>query len=486
MTWLPGLPRAEAGLIIALVAIGLAAAVAIVLGRLRGLEVAGLALIALTPLIPTLPTPLGTGLTSDDVLPITGLAILAVQLYRTGGFRRRPLSRVQLMLIAGLALVVVGGLVSAVLNADGAAQFARFLFKGSGHFAFLGLIAFVVAMTVGRVPNLITPAAQALAWMGSAEAVFGLVAYFVPLPGRLGLAGVKPWSVLHGEVPGRIAGTLGISPDFTGAILMTTLIVTVGLALTSEGRWRAWWLASAIVQLAALVLTFSRAPLAIAAVGVFAVLVLTRRPLLLIPLAVAGAAIALFTPLVGRFLSDANDRLALWAAGLQLMLQHPLAGVGSGESEALIRSLPEKGLVTVFGKATSNAHNTVLLAGAEMGVLAALGALLLNVGLGLTAVFTIRDALAARARDVLLLSIAVALLALLAQGMVNNLFTVAVTGVMIALLTGTLFWSRKQVAAQDMTIATTGPSPALAPSQQGAYRVTADAANVGSDGPSAE
>lgn len=483
MTWLPGLPRTEAGLIIGLVAIGIAIVVALLLGRWRGAEVAGLGLIALTPLVPTLPTPIGIGLTTDDILPLTGLAILLVQLLRTQGIRRSPLTRLQAGLVVGLALVIVGGVISAVLNAQGVPELARLLLKGAGHFALLGLIVWIVGATVARRPSLIMPTAQALAWMGSIEAAFGLIAYIFPLPGHLGLAKIKPTSVLAGDVPGRIAGTLGISPDFTGAILMVTLLVTVGLALRSNRNVRIWWLGSAAIQLVALTLTFARAPLALAAIGVVAVLVLSRRPILLIPVAAATAAVTLFTPLVGRFLSDANDRFALWTAAVRMMFDYPVAGVGPGDSVAVLRSNPERYMTTGFGSATDNAHNTVLLAGAEMGVLAAMGALVLNIGLALGALVTIRDGLAKGARDELLVASGVAILAILAQGMVNNLFTVEVTSVILALLAGTFVWARESVAATAPAGAT---SSANTDGPSDSYPVATVTATLGSNGPSGQ
>jgi hypothetical protein len=118
-----------------------------------------------------------------------------------------------------------------------------------------------------------------------------------------------------------------------------------------------------------------------------------------------------------------------------MMLNHPIAGVGAGRTERTLELYPDYA-VTPFGIATNNAHNTILLAGAEMGVLAAIGSLIINVGLAGLAVLTIREALHGERRSHVLIAGGVAVLAFLAQGMVNNLFTVGVTGVVLALLAG--------------------------------------------------
>jgi O-antigen ligase len=292
------------------------------------------------------------------------------------------------------------------------------------------------------------------------EAAFGLFAYLVPLPGKLGLEHARKATVLFGNVPGRVAGTLGISPDFTGAILMVTLLVTLGLAASPRTPHRAWWFAAVVLQLVTLGLTFSRAPLGLAIVGVAAVILLSNRPILLVPLAGAGAVVAVFTPLVERFLSDSNDRLALWTAAWRVMLDHPIAGVGAGQMLATLRAHPTKYMHTSAGLATNNAHNTILLAGAELGVVAAIGALILNVALVVMTVLTVRDGVRREPRDSLEIAAGIAVLGFLVQGMVNNLFTVGATSVVVALVAGAFLWQRTAAPAMAASAA---PAPSISP-----------------------
>ena len=214
-------------------------------------------------------------------------------------------------------------------------------------------------------------------------------------------ASAGPHSVIAGDIP---AGSWGrsASSNFTGAILMS-LIITIGLVFASRDRTRLWWAIAAALQLGALALTYSRVPLAIGVVGRGQVIVLAERPIVLVPLALAGAAIVAFTPLAARFLSDSNDRLALWAASFGMMLKHPIAGVGAGRTKRMFELYPDYAH-TPFGDATDNAHNTILLAGAEMGILAGIGSLLINIGLAGLAVLLIRDALRGDRRSTVLLA----------------------------------------------------------------------------------
>ena len=85
------------------------------------------------------------------------------------------------------------------------------LLRSPGRYTYLAVIALLVALAepVDRRRLFV---ARAMALLGTAEAVFGLAAFFLPL-GGIGLEPTRKFSVLYFEVPGRIAGTLGISPE---------------------------------------------------------------------------------------------------------------------------------------------------------------------------------------------------------------------------------------------------------------------------------
>jgi O-antigen ligase len=134
---------------------------------------------------------------------------------------------------------------------------------------------------------------------------------------------------------------------------------------------------------------------------------------------------------------------------------------------------PERYRATTFGEAWSTAHNTVLLAGAETGLLGAVGALVLNLGLAIVVIQVFRRAPKGAAGS-LQVAAALALGIFLAQGMVNNLFTVGVTGICAAFLLATqLLEARLPEGAVEVagaveavevaTVATGPPRPGSGP-----------------------
>ena len=80
------------------------------------------------------------------------------------------------------------------------------------------------------------------------------------------------------------------------------------------------------------------------------------------------------------------DRLALWTSATLMMVDHPLTGVGPGQTLVVAASNPARYVNTGLGMATNNAHNTILLAGAETGIAGAVGALIVNIAIAIAAV----------------------------------------------------------------------------------------------------
>lgn len=433
-------------LAIAAIVIGLAAlAVLVLTNRQFGWRLAGpLAVLALTPLVPNVHVVLGFSF--DDIPALVGLAGLVLVLAPFGD--APPLAvgrRLLLALAVGVGLLLVAGLVSSLFVAESPLAFARMAMRSSGRLALLAAIAVGVAFAVSRRERGSEFVATAVATVGTFEAAFGILAFVVPLPGGIGLGSEKgPRSALFGEVPGRVTGTLGVGANFLGAVLMVSLLLTVGLAIEAKStRARVAWLVCGVIQIIGLTLTFSRAPIGLAAVGILAVVLFARRPVLAVPIIGAGVLVTLLTPLGERFLNDASNRLALWYAAVLLMIDHPLTGVGTGQMVATMREFPERYIDTPLGRAGASAHNSVLLAGAELGVLGAIGALLLHgtiVALALLVLFRGRKD---GRRSAVELAGVVAILAFEGQAVVNNLFTVGVTSVMAAILVGAFLLARR-------------------------------------------
>jgi O-antigen ligase len=413
-----------------LTAAGVALAAARWVSALAGWPPAGpLALLAATPMLPY--APLGLGLSLDDIAPLVGLLLLAVAVRRAapGRWRYRGL------LCLGLGCALLAALVSAFANAATPAAALALGLRGAGRLAFLTAIALVVASArpSWRVRHLLAPA---LAVVGVIQATLGLVAYAVPAASAIGLEATRKHSVLHHQVPGRINGTLAISPDFLGAVFVLTIPLTASLAIEAGNRrTRAAWGAAALVQLLALMLSYTRASIVLVGVVLVGLLAARGRLMLLVPVAGLLLLVLVTTPTLERFVRDVPDRLALWSSATRMMADHPVTGVGPGRMLETARADPTRYQSTPFGPAQSNAHNTALLAGAETGIVGAAGVLLLNLGLGLTALGVV---LRHRrpGRSALPLAGGLAVLAFLAQGMVNNLFTVGVSSTLFATIVG--------------------------------------------------
>lgn len=438
-------PLALVGLAIVLVVIGLVAG-RWVAQRTAWAPAGGLALLVATPLVPHVPV--GAGLSLDDILPLLGIAFLVAAV----DLRRLTTVRVPWVLAIGVVLAVAAGIVSSLVNASSPGQALTMLLRSPGRYLYLAVIVVLVALAepADRRRLLV---ARAMALLGSAEAVFGLAAFFLPL-GGIGLEPTRRFSVLYFEVPGRIAGTLGISPNFLGAIFVLTIILSAGLAIDGRtGRDRALLWGAVLVQVLALTLTFTRASLGLTIVGLAVLLLLRGRIRYLVPVLLVVAVGFFTTPsraqepgasgspgtgapvAIERLTSDVPDRLALWYSSALMMLDHPFTGVGPGRTVVAAQGDPDRYIDTPFGRATNSAHNTILLAGAEAGLAAAIGALFVNVALVVAA---LRLLWVARRRQLPAIESAgaVAVLGYLGQGFVNNLFNVAAAGVVFAVVAG--------------------------------------------------
>ena len=341
---------------------------------------------------------------------------------------------------------------SSIANADSPGQAITMLLRAPGRYTYLAVIALLVCLAEPVERRRIF-VARAMALLGTAEAVFGLAAFFLPL-GGIGLEPTRKFSVLYFEVPGRIAGTLGISPNFLGAIFILTIVLSAGLATdASARRERILWWATVLVQVFALVLTFTRASLGLAIVVLAVLLLIRGRVRYMVPVLAIVAFGFLITPsrtlapgspgsggtsapvAVERLTSDIPDRLALWTSATLMMIDHPLTGVGPGQTLVAAAANPDRYVQTEFGAAVNNAHNTILLAGAESGVAAAIGSLIVNLAIAIAALRVLFQ-LRRRRISAVETAGALAVLGYLAQGMVNNLFNVAAAGVVFAVVAG--------------------------------------------------
>ena len=410
-----------------------------IISRRTSWEPAGsIALIAAAPVVPRIP--LVASLTADDLLPLLGVGLLVL---RTP-FPRPTADRWARGALLAVGLATIARIASGLANGDGPEGTLLILIQAVARpVVLLGIVAYVAAsLPEDRRHRAIV---LALATVGTYEAVFGLIAFTVGLPGGAGLQGARAYTTVEGMCPGLISGTLGLSANHMGAMFVLSLPLTVALAVREQGRARWLWLLAASGQIAALLLTFTRSSILLGIILVAAFLIYERKFAMLAALTTAATVLAISvtsfactfdTPgsvFPERF-SDGNDRLALWWSAGRMMLDHPISGVGLGLMLDVVRENPDRYGDTPFGPATSSAHNTILLAGAETGVPGALAVAALNIVL---AVIALRCARRGRARgDPLLVAVGMVMVGYLVQGMVNNLFSIPATSSLLALLVG--------------------------------------------------
>ena len=223
---------------IGLVAIGAIVLVAAVLlatgiSRWTDWRPAGpIALIAAAPLVPRIP--LLFSLSLDDLTPLVGLGMLTLQL----PLPRFTGDRILRVVAAAVAVATLARIGSAVVNGGDVDGSIVMLVKAIARPALLvGIVVYAaIAMPASLRRNFV---AYVVAVVGTIEAVFGLVAFAFPLPGGAGIEAARRLTTLYGVCPGRISGTLALSPNHVGVVFVVTLAFTVGLAVTHRG-WQRW------------------------------------------------------------------------------------------------------------------------------------------------------------------------------------------------------------------------------------------------------
>src|SRR5438132_5553002 len=325
-----------------------------------------IALIAAAPLLPHV-TVLAS-LSFDDLLPLVGLGMLVWRL-PVPRLSRDPLVR---GLVVAVVVAIGARVASAIANGGGLE--GTILMRGQAvarPVVLLGMAAYVAANEPTERRRRF--AMVAIASIGTFEAVFGLIAFMVPLPGGIGVQAAREMTSVYGVCRGLIDGTLGLSSNFLGAVFVLSLPLTVALAVRGPG-WSRWgWLLAASAQSAALLLTFTRSSIYIAAALAGVLLIFQRRFLLMAAVLAVTTAILLVIAfsvgcaggstspgnsgvggvgslMVGR-ISDGNDRLALWYAAAHIMVDHPLFGVGLDRMKDALDEDPARYKSTPFGSA---------------------------------------------------------------------------------------------------------------------------------------
>ena len=172
----------------------------------------------------------------------------------------------------------------------------------------------------------------------------------------------------------RVRGPFSIYMTFGGILFLGALLFFAYLA---NVPWRrAWWmLPGAAITVAALAFTYSRNAWLGLAAGALALVMTARRTLRIV--AVLATVLALGTiampgPVAERLQSVVNledqtlrDRVAMWRAGLSMIVDHPLLGVGPGEVRTWYQHYRRPEAVR---PSTGHLHNSAVQIAAERGL----------------------------------------------------------------------------------------------------------------------
>ncbi len=188
------------------------------------------------------------------------------------------------------------------------------------------------------------------------------------------LVGIVQYGVLNFDSLGRRPqGTLSHWMTYSGTLMLVICAATARLLYGSSGRlWAAFIMPALLVALS---LTLTRGAWVGVAVGVAAILLSKDfRLLVLIPIAIAGASLLAPPELINRAGSIINpkdltnrDRVAMLQAGVAIVKDYPLFGVGPDQIE---RIYPYYRVPDAVKPTNPHLHNVPMQIAAERGLLA--------------------------------------------------------------------------------------------------------------------
>ncbi|MCP4204890.1 MAG: hypothetical protein GY769_23525 [bacterium] len=230
----------------------------------------------------------------------------------------------------------------------------------------------------------------ALFWLRDAEWLRKVLDGVVIVAALAALWGLGQFLTGYGDLGQRIRGPFSHYMTFAGVLLLANLVLIARFACRKPrlGDWR--WGACAVITIA-LFGSLTRSSWVALALTLF-VLALLRRPksvLVWMPVAVLGLAL-LAAPVRQRIASIVDlqdpsnyDRLSMLDAGLEMVAERPVLGLGPGMPERLY---PIYRPLAAPRHSVPHLHNTYLQVAAEGG-LVGLGAYLWLIGAALLAAY---------------------------------------------------------------------------------------------------
>ncbi len=230
----------------------------------------------------------------------------------------------------------------------------------------------------------------ALFWVRDIDRLRKVLDGIVIVAALAALWGLGQFLTGYGDLAQRIRGPFSHYMTFAGVLLLANLILIARFACRKP-RLSDWRSAACAVITIALLGSLTRSSWVALALTLF-VLALLRRPrslLVWMPVAVVGLAL-LATPVRQRIASIVDlqdpsnyDRLSMLDAGLEMVAERPLLGLGPGVPERLY---PIYRPLAAPRHSVPHLHNTYLQVAAEGG-LVGLGAYLWLVGAGLLSAY---------------------------------------------------------------------------------------------------
>jgi O-antigen ligase len=185
------------------------------------------------------------------------------------------------------------------------------------------------------------------------------------------MVGLVQYAILNYGSERRLQGTLSHWMTYSGTLML--VICAAAARLLHDSRDRTWAAVVMPALVASLVLSFTRSAMVGAAAGV-GVLLLLRDLRLLALLPILAAAVIAISPaqvtdrIYSAFdMSDptSRDRVAMLRAGVEMLKDHPLTGVGP---EMVGRVYPSYRVETAVQEHNMHLHNVPMQIAAERGL----------------------------------------------------------------------------------------------------------------------
>ncbi|MFV2071910.1 MAG: O-antigen ligase family protein [Thermoanaerobaculales bacterium] len=275
---------------------------------------------------------------------LLGIAFLAWTIVLATGRARRPSTA----LLVPVAVYIAVSILSAAVSAD-----PRLSFSNLGDLLTLGLIPMIVSLLDGRRWDRLL---LLLALVSSASAVVGLAQY------------AQGASTLEN----RLHGLANHYMTFAGWTLAVTLLLLADMAFSRDRRRLIWTAPATLLGAGTLALSLTRGAWVGFAVAIALMAVLSSsRILLLVPLAAVILLLAMPRAVVERAVSivdldqpSVQERVFMLRAGIRMVRDHPILGVGPGMVQPAYANYRE----TEAPARVPHLHNNAMQIAAERGL----------------------------------------------------------------------------------------------------------------------